>query len=229
MVGAPVSQPLPSGLPGAGRMCGAFVDALMVTGASISVFGRDGQQSTVCASDTVSARGDTIQLELGEGPHWDALTVGLAVLAPDLGDPRELRWPVFSEAARDLGMVAVFAFPMTMGAVRVGAVDLYCDKPRRLDVHQVSLAVSMAGRAAGPAVRQAVRSAEDPRSLEDERSPALRREVHQATGMIQVQLDIDATDAFMRLRAHSFADGRPVAEVAHDVVTGRLDFSSLPD
>src|ERR1700722_5521223 len=150
MVAAPISRTPGAEGVGPGRLCGVFVEALFVTGASISVFGRDGQQSTVCASNAIAARGDAIQLELGEGPHWDALTVGLAVLAPDLGDSRESRWPMFSAAAQELGMAAVFAFPMYMGAARIGVVDLYCDSPRQLDTHQVSLATSMAGRATGP-------------------------------------------------------------------------------
>jgi GAF domain-containing protein len=211
------------------RLCGSFVDALFVTGASISVFGRDGQQSTICATDSVAARGETLQFELGEGPHWEALALGLAVLAPDLSRPEESKWPMFSAAAQEIGMAAVFAFPMTMGAVRVGVVDLYCDRPRRLDSRQVSLAASMAGRCAATAVRQAMRSAEHSASIEQEKAPALRREVHQATGMIQVQLDVDATEAFTRMRAYSFTSGRPVADIASDIVNRRLNFSDLRD
>ena len=46
--------------------------------------------------------------------------------------------------------------------------------------------------------------------------------------MILAQLDISATEAFIRLRAHAFATGRPVQELAHDVVTRMLDFRELP-
>jgi hypothetical protein len=209
------------------RLCGAFVDALFVTGASISVFGHDGHQSTICATDAVAARGDTLQFELGEGPHWEALATGSPVLAPDISNQGRSQWPMFSVAAQEIGMAAVFAFPMTIGAVTIGVVDLYCDAPRRLDAHQVAIAASMAGRTAAPAVRLAMRSAEDPFSEEHERAPALRREVHQATGMIQAQLDINATEAFTRLRAYSFTSGRTVVDIAHDVVTRGMNFNAL--
>jgi hypothetical protein len=136
---------------------------------------------------------------------------------------------MFSAAAQEIGMAAVFAFPMTMGAVRIGVVDLYCDSPRRLDAHQVSLAASMAGRSTAPAVRQAMRSAEDPFSPENENAPALRREVHQATGMIGAQLDVTVTEAFTRLRAYSFTSGRPVEDIAHDVVSRQMNFNALRD
>jgi AmiR/NasT family two-component response regulator len=55
----------------------------------------------------------------------------------------------------------------------------------------------------------------------------MRREVHQATGMLTVQLDVTATEAFLRLRAHSFATGRAIQDVAHDVVARVLDFRDL--
>jgi ANTAR domain/GAF domain len=210
-------------------MCGSFVSALLVTGASISVFDRDGHQSTICTSDAVAARGDTLQLELGEGPHWDALAAGTAVLGPNLAHPNEARWPMFSSAALELGMAAVFAFPMRMGAVTVGVVDLYSDTPKRLDTNQIALASSMAGRSAVRAVRQAMRSAENPNSDENPSAPAIRREVHQATGIIQVQLNVGATEAFARLRAYSFMSNRPVGEVAHDVVTRQIDFRTHRD
>ena len=50
-------------------------------------------------------------------------------------------------------------------------------------------------------------------------------QVHQATGMIQVQLGVPTEDAFLLLRARAFASGRPVIDIARDVVERRLRFS----
>jgi hypothetical protein len=49
-----------------------------------------------------------------------------------------------------------------------------------------------------------------------------RPEVHQATGMISVQLDVSLAEALVRLRAHAYGNDRPIAEVAADVVARRL-------
>jgi hypothetical protein len=54
-------------------------------------------------------------------------------------------------------------------------------------------------------------------------------EVHQATGMILVQLGVPAQDAFVRLRAHAFATHRRLADVASDVVARRLVFTQEMD
>jgi AmiR/NasT family two-component response regulator len=58
-------------------------------------------------------------------------------------------------------------------------------------------------------------------------SPTMRREVHQATGMILMQLETTATEAFSLLRAHAFSSGRTVEDVAKDVVARLLDFRQL--
>jgi hypothetical protein len=52
-------------------------------------------------------------------------------------------------------------------------------------------------------------------------------QLHQATGMISAQPDVAMDDAFARLRARAFADQRPLAELAADVVYRRLRFDPL--
>ncbi|MFD0630267.1 ANTAR domain-containing protein [Catenulispora yoronensis] len=51
-----------------------------------------------------------------------------------------------------------------------------------------------------------------------------RAEVHQATGMISVQLGVSLAEALVRLRAHAWAADRLLADVAADVVARRLRF-----
>ncbi len=214
---------------GAQSLCSQFIDALHVDGASISLFGPTGNQSTICTTDQIATGAETFQFELGEGPHWQALRSGDPVLCPDLRSETLASWPMFTSAALRLGISAVFAFPMKLGAATVGVVDLLSLEPRHLDAHQVALATTMANRIAPVAVTLATRSAEDVVAHEAATVPALRREVHQATGMLQAQLDISATDAFARLRAYAFTSGRPVNDVARDVVGRTLDFSTLSD
>src|SRR5438270_521228 len=60
--------------------------------------------------------------------------------------------------------------------------------------------------------------------LEDSRASYIPQ-VHQATGMVKVQLGISVEDAFLLLRARAFASERPLREVATDVVERRLRFT----
>lgn len=210
-------------------LCSPFVTLLPVTGAAIAVFGDAGRQSTICASDAIAARIDEIQFELGEGPHWDALRSGLPVLVADFGIEGGRRWPAFGAGMRAIEATSLFAFPMFLGVVTVGVVGLYCTRRQELLPHDVATAVRLAALITRRAVETAMRSAKDHVSQEGPAARAMRREVHQATGMIVVQLDTDPTSAFMRLRAHAFASERSVESVAHDVVSRRLDFADLPE
>lgn len=210
------------------RLCDLFLEALPISGASVSVFDGRGLQSTICASDIVAARLDELQLELGVGPHWDVLRTAHPVLVDDLDDPPP-GWTVFAIAARELGARAIFAFPMFLGAVTVGVVALSASTPRPLSPDAIAAAVRLTRRITPRSVHQAVSWADDHEVSEAPAAPAMRREVHQATGMILAQLDVSATEAFFRLRSHAFASSRTVQEIAHAVVTGELDFRDLPD
>ena len=53
-----------------------------------------------------------------------------------------------------------------------------------------------------------------------------RAEVHQAAGMISVQLGVPVEDAMTVLRARTFASDRSILDVAHDVVTRKLRFDN---
>lgn len=220
----------PNGVPRrSDGLCAPFVDLLPITGASISVFGLPGRQLALCSSDTVAARLEEIQFDLGEGPDWVVARTGRAVISSDIANDPHPGWPVFAAAVADLKVGALFAFPVKVGAVTVGVVDLYRTTPGVLDTHALSLARTLAHAVATPAVRAAVRSANDDATLENRTDPAIRREVHQAIGMILIQLETTATEAFSLLRAHAFARGRTVEDVANDVVARRLDFRDLPD
>lgn len=205
-----------------------FVAELPVTSASVSVFDRDGRQSTVSASDALAARLDELQLELGEGPQWDTLRMAQPTLVPFLLDEGIDRWPTFTVSALDLGVLAIFAFPMLVGAATVGVVGLSSTTAGALDVVQLATAVRLTRSITRRSVQWALDEARDDLPPEVPATPAMRREVHQATGMILAQLDITATEAFARLRAYAFATSRTVEEVAHSVVTREVDFRDLP-
>lgn len=209
-------------------LCARFVDRLAVTGASITVFDAVGHQSTICSTDAVASAVEELQFTMGEGPHWLALHTGRPVLVPDVRH-QQAEWPAIGPAVCDAGVGALFAFPLLIGAATVGVVDLYRSTSGKLSAHDVSTAASLAGSVAGPAVRQAIRAADEAAPPELDVVPEMRREVQQATGMLLAQLNVTATEAFLRLRAYAFSSGRPVQDVARDVIGYRLDLSKDSD
>jgi hypothetical protein len=209
-------------------LCGIFTERLSITGASISVFDNSGRQISVCSTDALATRLDEVQFELGVGPSWEAMRTVAPVMVEDVAVPGPSISPLFGAALVGLPVHSIFAFPMVIGAVVVGVVSLYRDRPALLSEFEVEHATVITRQVTGTAVRLALRSAEaDTEPGGRTLAPTMRREVHQATGILSVHLDLTATEAFLRLRAHSFSTGRSIQEIAHDVVSRVLDFRDL--
>ena len=222
--------PIPSANGDDADLCSPFLELYPITGASISVFDEAGNHSTICASDDTAGRLEEMQFDLGEGPHWEALHAGRPALVPDLQSGDTSAWPIFSEAVRQTEIGAVFAFPLTIGAVTIGVVDLYCSNSGSLSASALTTVLRLARSVTLPAARMAIRSANaEAASTTAGAAPELRRVVHQATGMILAQMNVNATEAFLLLRAHAFSSGRAVQDVAQDVVSRRLDFSVMAE
>ncbi|MDF2442241.1 MAG: hypothetical protein JWR01_444 [Subtercola sp.] len=208
-------------------LCGPFLQVLPVTGAALSTIGSGLGVATICASDDAVARIDELQIDLGEGPCWDALASRRPVIHADVAAEPVPSWPAFMEALREFDIGALFAFPLSLGELEVGSVDLYSDTPRDLSEAEVA-DVSALGRVAAWQVLRSVLTDDSPNAIDVAGDPSpgfSRKPGHPATGMIIAQLEVPATDALLLLRAHAFASGRTVRDVAHDVVTRELSFS----
>ncbi len=210
------------------RISELCVEMLGVTGAGISMLTASGNHGVVCATDEVSAKIEDLQLTLGEGPCIDSVRGGSPVLISDLGargDYTSERWPAFLEGAGAAGVRAVFAFPLRIGAIGVGAMDLYRDGPGDLAADELPAALMAADAAA-----HALLHLDDPPGATTTGASDLgvvyHPQVHQATGMIQVQLSVSTNEAFVRLRARAFAINRSLVDLAGDVVDRRIRFST---
>jgi hypothetical protein len=209
------------------QICELCVGMLGVTGAGISVVTTAGNRGVVCATDHVSARIEDLQFTLGEGPCVDAVDMGAPVLVPDLAKPEDLsvdRWPAFMKAATAAGVRAVFAFPLRIGAINVGALDLYRAGAGEMAADQLHAAL-MAADTAAVALEHLDTQFDDTFADDVEARTSYQLQVHQATGIVQVQLGIATEEAFLMLRARAFALGRPLVDVATDVIERRLRFS----
>ncbi|MGW5399220.1 GAF and ANTAR domain-containing protein [Streptomyces sp. NPDC003952] len=198
-------------------VCTAAVAALPIDGAGVSAMSKAAPGHPLYATGPLSERIEELQLTLGEGPGLDAFAFGSAVLAPDLrADGEQLRWPVFALEAVTAGAVAVFAFPLRIGGISPGVLDLYSGVPGELDSAALADAMVFADTATLLLLGARIDG------VGGEELGGYRAEIDQATGMLTVQLGVDIEEAFLRLRAYAYAHGRRLAEVAADVVARRL-------
>ncbi|MEV6410828.1 GAF domain-containing protein [Kribbella sp. NPDC051718] len=217
MVGDPDSFPE--------RLCRVCAERLPISGAGLAFMTPAGHEGTITATDGAAAVLEDLQQVLGEGPCVDAYRDGRPVLQPDLASTGTSRWPGFTEGALQAGIAAVFAFPLQVGAIRLGVLDLYRDTPGVLDLSQLTEAAVFTE--AAMTVLLHLQGKTPPGQLLHPRLAEVaqsRREIHQATGMITVQAAVSLADALLLLQAHAFGSERPLLEVAKDVVARRLWF-----
>ncbi|MGB8996922.1 MAG: GAF and ANTAR domain-containing protein [Pseudonocardiaceae bacterium] len=206
------------------QVCRAYVVGLDVDGAAISLQTASTASETLCATDATAELIEELQFSLGEGACMEAAVTGRPVLAPDLRHSTEVsRWPIFAAAVAEQADVgALFAVPLQWGAINLGVLDLYRQVPGSLSDAQLRDVMSAADMAA--VMFLGLRTDPGGGAWLDH-SLHGRAEIHQATGMVLVQLGRSATDALARMRAYAFAERRLLSDVAHDVVSRRLHFT----
>lgn len=210
------------------RICELCVQTLAVTGAGIAMVTASGHRGVVCATDDGSATIEDLQLTLGEGPCVDAAATGSPVLLGDFRRSTDVaieRWPAFMDGAASAGVEAVFAFPLRVGAINVGVLDLYRDQPGGLSAEDLAAAL-IAADAAALALLYLDIDGGDAFADNDDSRASYQMQVHQATGMVMAETSVTIEQAFLMLRARAFADGRSLADLATDVVARRVLFSA---
>jgi hypothetical protein len=209
-----------------GQVCAAVTGA---TGAGLMLMTDDVHRGSVATTDEVSTIIEDLQFSLGEGPCIDAYNQDRPVLEPDLADPTAVRWIAFTPPAVEAGARAVFGFPLQVGTVRLGALNLYNDHTGVLSEDQHADALVMADVAAQALLIMQSHAPPGELGAELLRGSNLNLVVHQASGMVSAQLDVSVAQALIRLRGYAFGHNRPLREVAEDVVARRLSFKEDPE
>jgi hypothetical protein len=205
--------------------CNAAIMATGVDSGAVTVI-VNGARETVYASDGASEL-EELALVLGEGPCVDAYASGPVLVADLTASECLTRWPGFAPAAAEAGCRAVFALPLQVGGINLGVLDLYRAQAGELDRERVADALGLADTVCALLLDGA--HGDDLGNRQPEQTRLQHPEVHQATGMIIVQLGVTAAVALIRLRAYAYAHDRRLHEVARDVVARRLHFGPEED
>jgi len=170
------------------------------------------------ATDDTARAIEELQFTLGEGPCVDAASSGEPVLVPDLsaadGELAD-RWPAFLSEVAGTDARALFAFPIRVGEVGLGIMDLYRRAPGAMTPDQVTIGLS-------DVQAMGIRMVTPLDGRTDDTYPLT---VHRAAGMVMVQLDSTIEEALVRLRATAYLDGVLVTALALDVIEGRRRFT----
>ncbi|HXQ44264.1 MAG TPA: GAF and ANTAR domain-containing protein [Acidimicrobiales bacterium] len=210
--------------PASARLCDVCAEITVMSGAGIMLMSDDVPLGSVCTTNEVSRIIEDLQFTLGEGPCVDAYNTGRPVLEPDLADPDTPRWLAFSPPALAVNARAVFGFPLQVGVVCLGAMNLYRDRPGPLTDDQHADGLVLADVAAQVVLAMQADAPLDVVAEELEIGANFHLIEHQASGMVAAQLGVSVGEALMRLRAYAFGHERALTSVAQAVVDRRLRF-----
>jgi hypothetical protein len=113
---------------------------------------------------------------------------------------------------------------LQIGAARLGGLSLFQDHPGNLTDDTYADALDVADVVTRTILARHAGLPEELLTAVLSDEGAYRAEVHQASGMISVQLGIGVGDALARLQARAFALDRSISAVAAEVVARRLRF-----
>jgi hypothetical protein len=210
------------------RLCTAAARTVPACGVGVSVMNEDGMRGVAAASDPASEAIEELQFELGEGPCIDAFASRRVVLEPDLARGAPTRWLAYTPAALAHGIGAVFAFPLQIGAARLGVMDVYRTCPGTLSDESLAQALTFAEVALETLLDAQAKAAIGQAAAGLDRALDSHYVIYQAQGMTMVDLGVPLADALARLRAHAYTHDRPLREIARDIVAGRLRLQPDP-
>ncbi|MFD2079811.1 GAF domain-containing protein [Actinopolymorpha cephalotaxi] len=206
------------------RVCDTVVDLLPIDGVGLSLMNPDiaGGRTLLGASNDAGVEIEELQYRLGEGPCVSAFADNQPVLVPDLqAADATVRWPMFTREVAQLGVRAIFALPLRIGAAGMGVLDFHRTRPGPL--LEVIEALLVADAVAVVLFNYQLRQ-QQTESLPDlyELSRLQHEQVHLAIGMVSGQLDIPNEQAIDLLRAYAYEHGERLNDVAEQVVERRL-------
>ena len=206
-------------------LCSFAAEIVGLTGAGIGLMSERRNLTSVCTSSPIATGLMDLEKTVGEGPCLDACTSMTSIDEDDLKNCIKPPWIAYAPQAVDLGAGAVFAFPIRLGAIRLGALAFYREEAGPLDDQQVSdahLMASVSGRAV-----LAMQSGASPGGLarDLEREGSVDFVVHQAAGMVAVQGSMEIGDALATLRSHAFSLHNTLSEVAQRIVERQISWN----
>jgi GAF domain-containing protein len=202
-----------------------ITEVLDVAGAGIMLADESGSLRFCSTSNEVLRKLEKLQIDLDEGPCLLAYRSGEIVLAEDLRD--DPRFPSFGTRAVEVGMAAVYSFPMRLDQQVIGALNLYAETAHAFSPDQIEVGGVFAD--VGTMYLLNARDIAQRDLLTSQLQHALdsRVLIEQAKGYVAALAGIDPAEAFELIRGYARNHQIRVRVVARSVLHGDLAVDEL--
>lgn len=203
------------------RLVHSCVDLLGATAAGLLLADQRGNLQMVAATSEATSLLEQFQLIDDDGPCVDCFRSGEPVVAADLS-LEQARWPRFVPAALDSGHHAVHAHPMQLRDQTIGALNIFHGQVHHGSEADQMLARGLADTATITILSQRALHREEILAEQLQSALTSRVIVEQAKGMLAESGSIGMEGAFGRLRRYARGHNLRLAELARDLVEGRV-------
>jgi transcriptional regulator with GAF, ATPase, and Fis domain len=180
--------------------------------AGVLFVGQAGKFESVAGTSELPHRLDELQMKYREGPCLQAAIDELIVRTDDFRT--EKRWPLYSAAAAELGVMSGLSFKLYTTTQTAGALNLFSLEPNAFDAADETIGAVLAAHAAA-----AVLASRQNEQLESALST--RDQIGQAKGIIMERYNIDDVAAFDMLRRLSQDSNTKLVDIAKRVIETR--------
>ena len=169
---------------------------------------------------------ELFELQQQEGPCLDCFATGQVIANVDLTTATD-RWPVFTQAAREVGFGTSHAVPLRLRRQVIGALNVFSAGRRPLSDSHLAVAQGLADMATIGLLHE--RAVRDQVTLSEQLQTALQSRIliEQAKGVLLAQTGRSVEAAFALMRTHARRTGQPLTTLAGDVVAGQVDGAAL--
>lgn len=178
----------------------------------VLLVGKGGKFQSVAGTDDLPHQLDELQMTFNEGPCVEAALDELIVRTDDFRS--EKRWPKYSAAAVEIGVLSGLSFKLYTADRTAGALNLFAFKPNAFDAEDETTGVVLAAHAAA-----AILASRHGEQLES--AVSTRDRIGQAKGIIMERFGIDDVQAFDMLRRLSQDSNTRLIDVAQRVIDTR--------
>ena len=198
------------------------VAVLGASAAGVMLASAEGDLRLVASSSDAMRVVELFELQAREGPCLDAFHTGERVSHERLTAGAG-RWPRFATVAVDAGFQSVFALPMRLRDVTIGALNLFNVEDTPMHEDDVVVARAFADLATISVLQQ--RAVADSQRLNEQLTTALTSRVliEQAKGVVFERAGVDMSEAFSRLRSYARNHNMRLTDVAQAAIDGALD------
>jgi GAF domain-containing protein len=180
--------------------------------AGVLLVGKGGKFESLAGTNDLPHRLDELQMMFNEGPCVEAALDELIVRTDDFR--AEERWPKYSAAAVEIGVMSGLSFKLYTADRTAGALNLFSFEPNAFTAEDETNGVVLAAHAAA-----AILAGRHGEQLESALST--RDRIGQAKGIVMERFGVDDVQAFEMLRKLSQDGNTRLIDVAQRVIETR--------